>query len=365
LRAYGLTIIRMGTPEGAVREEVIRFLDARYPEADEALNRERGQLLAALEAPGIVGKMLTHLATLTGKQEENVLLLADSVADRSDDYGQAITNMRANMPRAREIDVVMSLRHVRTGWTLQQRETYFRWFYDALRKSGGMSYVGFLENMRADALENVPAADREALADLTDAYSVKAYNLAGLPQPEGPGKNWNRQEIGYLLEEEMSKPRNFEQGQKMYAAALCQACHRFKEQGGLIGPDLTTIGSRFSTWDIVGAIDSPSDAISDQYAAELITMKDNRAVIGRIVKTTDTILRVNQNPYDPTQYIELSRDDIMERELSPVSIMPPRLFHRLNEQEVVDLLAYLISGGNSEHVCYTHDDGCEARYNEE
>lgn len=215
--------------------------------------------------------------------------------------------------------------------------------------------------MRADALENVPEVDREALADLTDAYSAQALDLADLPQPEGPPRQWDRQEIGKLMADEMNKPRDLERGKTMFAAALCLACHRFGEEGGLIGPDLTTIGTRFSRHDILEAIDSPSDAISDQYSAELITLTDGKTYIGRVVGEEDGVVLVNQNPYDPNQQVELRTADIEERETSSVSIMPPRLFNRLNEEEVLDLMAYLISGGDPAHRCYTADEGCEAK----
>ena len=358
LRAYGLVTIRLGMPEGALRDEVIAFLDARFPEEDDALNRERGRLLAALEAPGIVGKMLALLATYNEQTSDDMLLLADSVTLRSEQYGPAITDMRANRPQPQEIDVVMSLRHVRTGWTLAQREAYFQWFYDALRKSGGRSYVGFLENIRADALEHLSQADREALADLTDSYSAQALNLADLPQPEGPGRNWNRKEINLLMQDELAKPRNLERGRRMYAAALCRACHTMGGVGGAIGPDLTQIGTRFSRGDILEAIDSPSDAISDQYAAALLTTTDGKTVVGRVVGEDDEAILVNQNPYVPDQQIRVAKADITHREASSVSIMPPRLLNRLNEQEVMDIMAYLLSGSDPEHPCYTHERGC-------
>ena len=45
----------------------------------------------------------------------------------------------------------------------------------------------------------------------------------------------------------VKKGRNFEQGRLAYEAAQCGACHRFGDDGGSVGPDLTAISSRFST----------------------------------------------------------------------------------------------------------------------
>mgnify|MGYP001590365947 CR=1 FL=1 len=359
MRAFGLVMIRLGEPDGTIRDAMIETLNSNYPGTEAALNRERGRLLAVLDAPGIVGKMLSELAVY-GSVETDDGLISDSVIVRSEQYGPTLSEMRANMPRPQEIDIVMSLRVVQSGWTLSQREVYFQWFYDALRKSGGESYVGFLEHIRADALERVPQTDREALADLTDSYSVQALSFADLPQPEGPGRNWNRQELGRLMGDELGRPRNFEVGQRMYAAALCQACHVMKGVGGAIGPDLTQVGTRFSRGNIIAAINSPSDAISDQYTSTILTTTDGKSVIGRIVSEDDEAVMLNQNPYAPDQQIRVFKSAIVDRENSPVSIMPARLLNRLNEQEVADIMAFLLSGGDPEHKCYTNDGGCLA-----
>ncbi len=297
----------MGPPEGALRAAVVDFVGARYPGADEALNRERGKLLAALAAPGIVPAMLSHLASLDGRSD--MLLLSEEAAERSEDYGQAITGMRQNMPGPQEIDIVMTLRHVESGWTLKDRRQYSRWFYDALQRSGGMSYVGFLENMRADALEHLTLYDREALGALADPYSVKASDFAELPEPEGPGRDWK--ELGELLRDELAMARDLDRGRRMYKAALCEACHRFYGAGGQIGPDLSTVGTRFSRNNILSAIYLPSETISDQYAAELVRLTDGRIVVGRVSGEDDDAIRLNKNPYDPEQETELA--DVAER----------------------------------------------------
>jgi len=49
------------------------------------------------------------------------------------------------------------------------------------------------------------------------------------------------------------------------------------------------------------------------------------------------------NPYSSTFTTKLEKTSIEKQELSPISPMPPGLFNRLNEQEVEDLIAYLLS----------------------
>ena len=363
LRAVGLVLVRQGMPDGALRADLIANLNPRYPTRDDALNREYGRLLAALEAPGIAETMLGHLRTLTARGTADAELLTEEVAERSEQYGEAITEMRANPPSPQEIDLVMNLRHVTTGWTTETRRELFTWFYDALRRSGGRSYVGFIEDMRADVLSHLTDEEREELDGLADASF--ATSLADLPQPEGPGQKWNRQEISQMLNDELGVPRDLEHGRMMFQAALCSTCHRMEEIGGSIGPDLTAVGTRFNRGEILEAIDSPSDAISDQYAAQILTRFDGTPLVGRIVDEDDDTITLSRNPYDPSQNVVLDKNDYPGREDSPVSTMPSRLLDRLNDNEVADLIAYLLSGGDPEHKCYTGDEGCQTREDDE
>ena len=160
------------------------------------------------------------------------------------------------------------------------------------------------------------------------------------------------------MDDELMKPRNLEVGRRMYEAALCQACHVMGGVGGTVGPDLSQIGTRASKGDILMAINLPSNTISDQYAAALLTMNDGKTIIGRVIGEDDEAVTLNQNPYDPDQRIRVLKADIAKREVSPVSIMPPRLLNRLNEEEVNDIMAFLLSGGDPEHACYTNERGC-------
>ena len=134
--------------------------------------------------------------------------------------------------------------------------------------------------------------------------------------------------------------------------------------GGGIGPDLTGIGARFSRHEILASIDSPSDEISDRYKASVLTLSSGSTVVGRILREEEGQVFVNQNPYDPSQDVSVAVSEIRSREASPVSTMPSRLLDRLNEDEVADLIAYLLSGADAEHRCYTGEDGCQTEEDE-
>ena len=66
----------------------------------------------------------------------------------------------------------------------------------------------------------------------------------------------------------------------------CGVCHRFGGLGKDVGPDLSTITSRFKKKDVLESILWPSRVISDQYQAEMFELNDGKIVSGLIVRET-------------------------------------------------------------------------------
>ena len=57
--------------------------------------------------------------------------------------------------------------------------------------------------------------------------------------------------------------------------------------------------------------------------------------------------------FDPSIQETINRSDVLSIDRSDVSPMPMGLINSLNEQEVADLLAYLLSGGNAKDKVYS------------
>ncbi len=248
--------------------------------------------------------------------------------------------MHANRPAEQGLAIAMSLSHLKDGWTNEQRERYFRWFYSALQKSGGMSYTGFVERIRLIALDNVPQEQCERLAEVSgEALLNKPVYDPSLTPPEGPGRNWTLSEAMKVLNQEDYNP-DLIRGEELYKGLLCGSCHAMNGQGGNIGPDLTQAGTRFSRYDLLMSMISPSVSISDQYAATLFTLTNGRTLIGRTLRTTSDSVYVSSNPYDNAE-TALAKSDIASEGPSPVSLMPGGLINSLNADELRDLIAYL------------------------
>jgi putative heme-binding domain-containing protein len=138
----------------------------------------------------------------------------------------------------------------------------------------------------------------------------------------------------------------------MFAAANCFACHRFDNQGGIVGPDLTILSGRFSPRDILESIVEPSKVVSDQYAAVSIVMMDGRVVTGRIVNLAGDSLKINANMLEPNTQIGVDRRQIEEMFPSKISMMPEGLLNTLTENEILDLMAYLLSRGDARNPMF-------------
>jgi len=338
LRAWELAFIRLGEPADELRERAIAALDPLMPSGSDAVDLELARLLTYLRAPSAVEKTLALMA----RDEPTPLPPWGELIQRNDRYGGPIAKMLADMPPLQDIALALALRNATEGWTPELRRRYFEFFPRAAQHPGGMSYAGFLENIRADAVDLLPAKDRRALADVLGESLVWEAPVDVEPA-KGPGRAWTVEEAVATVGDELSG-RSYAAGRNLFHAASCSRCHRFDGEGGAIGPDLTTAGNKFSSRDLLEAILEPSAAISDQYASHIVLSTDGVLASGLLVEEGDEVLvypaDVNQEPY------VFLRSEIEVIKPSETSQMPKGLADALNPEELRDLVAYLIAGGD-------------------
>ncbi|MDF2157492.1 c-type cytochrome [Algoriphagus sp. CAU 1675] len=355
LRTIEVILYRHGQVASGVKSKLIDYLDPNYPSNDNMLNRSLSVLLVYLDAPDAVEKTLALLKT--AKDDENYQKTFTASSDlvfRNPQYGMDIANMLANVPPAQATYFATVLGGADKGWTPEMRDEYFSWIKNALTNyKGGRSYVGFLDRARKMALANVDKADFEKYDELSGGKLLTASgnDIANTGvQPEGPGRRWTVEEALPLVEN--LHGRDLVKGKAMYAAAMCQSCHTIQGEGGIIGPDLTQLGTRFSPKDILEATINPSAVISEQYHATVLELKEGGSVVGRITDEDEQNYYVSQNPFSPDVIRTVPKSSVLITKNSDVSIMFPGLINRMNEEELKDLMAYLISAGNPNHAVY-------------
>jgi putative heme-binding domain-containing protein len=318
LRAYQLAFVRLGAPDATWKERAGKRLDSFYPADVQAVNAELSKLIAYLEPPGGVAKTLALLAKAPSQEEQ--------------------------------IEYALGLRTVKDGWTLKQREEYFNWFHQAMAYRGGNSFHKFLLNIRADAVKSLDDAQRAALQDVlakTPQVAVQKFETT----PRQFVKKWSIDELAPAVEQGLAG-RDYARGRNLFGAAKCFACHRFNNEGGGTGPDLTGVIGRFNVRDLLESMIDPSKTISDQYGAVVVVTADGRSLSGRIVNLAGDNISINTDMLDPNKIVGVNRNSIDSIGPSKVSMMPAGLLDTLAQDEILDLIAYLYSRGDAKHAMF-------------
>ncbi|MDR3405478.1 MAG: c-type cytochrome [Chthoniobacter sp.] len=341
IRAYALCFTRFGKPAADVCAPVAAKFDPLFPQADPYLNRELVTLLTFLDSRSIVAKTVPLLDTTP---DVGGAIASDSVLARNEGYASAINSVSNSRPNRQAIAYVCALRNARAGWTPELRKAYFGWFPRTHTWHGGNSFTKFLENIRTEALANfVPDAERASLDELSK--QAPPAPPANYVVPKGPGRNYTVDEAVALAQDGL-KGRDFEQGKAMFTSTLCIRCHHFNGEGGNIGPDISGAGNRYTLRDLLENIIEPSKVISNQYGTDQIELKDGSTVIGRVVVEDKDKLSVMTSALAPEVLTPVKTSDVKSRKPYPVSMMPVGLVNALNRDELLDLLAYIQSGGN-------------------
>ncbi|MFK7909304.1 MAG: c-type cytochrome [Akkermansiaceae bacterium] len=347
LRAYSLCFIRQGKPAEASAAAAIESLDPHYPTQDENTNAELCRVLSYLDAPNVVAKTIKLMkSTQTKTMAYDKKMLERSV------YGKEILAAMSDTPNSRNIHYAYCLRRVKSGWSLDDRKYYFRWLNETLEKGGGKSFAGYIRAIRQDAIDHLPEDKKASVSYLLG--EVAKFDLSKLPMPKGPGKAWTVETAMEHFEKPLTG-RDYSNGKKMYEAGRCIACHRFSGNGGYSGPDLGSVGNRFAIRDMLVAILKPSESISEQYQASMVTLKGGGSMYGRLIYKNDKEIAIASNPFDLSAVTKKPAADVVKIEPSQQSLMPPGMIYGMNEDEVKDLIAYLVSGGNKKHEVFAKE----------
>ena len=118
----------------------------------------------------------------------------------------------------------------------------------------------------------------------------------------------------------------------------CVSCHAIGGAGGKVGPDMTSLGASAPVDYLVESVLLPNAKIKEGYHSLIITTKDGSEYTGTLARESpsDVVLR---NAAGAEQVI--AKTDIEKREQGTLSLMPSGLLDPLNEQEQLDLIAFL------------------------
>jgi len=320
-RTTQIILNRFGRPDDSTVEKLIAGFDPLFPAESVELNWLLCETLAWLQSPKVA--------------EKSIALI------------QAAPTQEEQMQYAR------SIRMLKAGWTPALRTAYFEWFLKAANYKGGASFDTFIQFIRADAVASLSESETSSLAELLARKPEKKSALDNLGEVFA-----GRSERAWTLEELSTaasaglKQRDFAKGRRMFAATGCYACHRFGDQGGMTGPDLTSAGRRYSPHDLLEQVVNPSKEINEQFSAITVTTEDGLIHTGIVVNLDGDSMTLNTDLTDPNAKVRIDRKQIDDLIVSKTSAMPTGLFNRMTLEEILDLIAYLISGGDAKHEVF-------------
>lgn len=331
LRVLQLGLLRQGQLDDgtAAKAATLAELNSHYPAATWPLNRELCRLLLYLDAPGVVARTLDLLETAPMQEEQ--------------------------------FHYVAQLRNVRRGWTVADRRRYFEWWSKSRASPTrspalsqwfadvGRCYVDgawvdkYLREFRRDAVATLSPGEHK---ELTPVLSVPLQQARLVPsRARSFVREWAMADLLPDLDR-VSGARSFERGRQAFVEAQCLACHRLGHDGGTIGPELSGAGSKYDRRSLLESILEPSKVINEQYQNTTLVLKNGDSYSGRVVRDSAGELVLETDPTAGTRE-RFRRTEVAQVAPSKVSPMPEGLLNAFNREEILDLLAYLESGGTT------------------
>ena len=321
LRTIEITLNRFDRPDEATIRQLIVKLDPLFPAATFEQNWLLCETLAYLQAPNTAAKAMALLAAAPSQEPQ--------------------------------MEYARSLRMLKTGWTRELRTAQLEWFMKAANYRGGASFTKFIEFIRDDSLAAFTDAEKTEFTELIAKKPERksaAENVGAMFAGRTPAM-WTLDDLSAATKTGMSD-RSFENGRKVFAAAACYTCHRFGNEGGMTGPDLTGAGGRYSPHDLLDQIINPSKEINEQFAPILVTKNNGDIISGIVVNLGGDSVTLNTDLSDPWQRVNVDRKEVKSIEPSKVSPMPPGLLMMLKKEEILDLVAYILCGGDKSNAMF-------------
>ncbi len=192
-----------------------------------------------------------------------------------------------------------------------------------------------------------PGHWRRMFGALVVVNDVDAY-LASHPEAEPPPTTeWQVEDLAGDLEK-LGPGRNLEAGRQLFTALACAQCHKLGPLGYGFGPELTDVLLRWKgdRLGVLREILEPSKVIADRYRNVAFELKDGESVSGLIIKEDAAGVTIHSGPAD-TLIQALKPANIATRQPQASSLMPVGLLSQLTKDQILDLFAFVESGGKT------------------
>jgi putative heme-binding domain-containing protein len=130
---------------------------------------------------------------------------------------------------------------------------------------------------------------------------------------------------------------NLSAGRQLFAKT-CANCHVLYGEGKSAGPDLTG-GNRRNLDYLLENLFDPSGLVAADFRMTVFQLADGQTVNGVVVEQTDKTVTIHTQQ----ERVTFPQNDIVRTKRSALSLMPDGLLTPLSEEQVRDLVGYLMS----------------------
>ena len=205
----------------------------------------------------------------------------------------------------------------------------------------GQALVASLGNPSFPAHMRTPAILQPVLAGFPDGVRAAAEPLLAQQKAEEEAR------VAKLLElEPLAMTGDVGRGRRIFFGekAACYTCHTIGDEGGHLGPDLTTVGVVRTPHDILESVLFPNASLVQDYETYSVETdwQTYDGIIGR--QDNDSItLKTGVG-----EEVRVNRSDIRSMTAAPVSKMPEGLDLAVTREELLDLITFLKSLNNDD-----------------
>ena len=128
------------------------------------------------------------------------------------------------------------------------------------------------------------------------------------------------------------------------AKSACLSCHRIRKHGGTVGPELTDIGKQRKPSELVESVIWPKRQVKPEYVSHLIVDDTGKSHQGYIVRKDERQL-VLRDPNQTAPGEQTFALDAIEIQKEVGTLMPDNLTAAMTEQQLADLLKFVLSLG--------------------
>jgi putative heme-binding domain-containing protein len=204
------------------------------------------------------------------------------------------------------------------------------------------------------AQSSAPAPTAQAATPPARATAAPAAAPAAESPAQPFSKAWTMEDLLPVIAD-LGPDRNYRNGGRVFQQASCGVCHSFSTfwEGSGLAPDLTPVATKFAREEILRSILEPSATINGQYYLTNFKLKNGTVIPGVLREVKDKKYRIAVSVAAPDAVVEIPEAEIVSEENSPVSPMPIGLLNAFTKDQILDLFAFLDSGGNPDAPVYS------------